>query len=202
MEEKNYTGAVPDNYRGESITAQSVRKFGDTSAAKTFFEESALRLIDVNHWHELAAKPLGRFLISDVVGNPLNQTAREGLLIKIDIPGPASSSGKGYDWVRIEEVSKLASDEVDSIAIRVRPVVAPGSSDKVPAHFYDEKSTSTFTLTRENTVITAAIYDRNIDSNTAIKSQVDKLRNAIVGFAGKHLFSKIQWQLLVDGLLK
>ncbi|GGN03695.1 hypothetical protein GCM10010967_43140 [Dyadobacter beijingensis] len=202
MDEKNYTGAVPENYRGDSITAECFREFENTDAARACFRESAMKLMDVDHWHEWATEMLGRFVISDVFGNPVGGTAREGLLIRINIPGPGSSSGKGYDWVRIEEIARMASGTVESLAMRVRPVSAPGSDEKEPAHFYDSQSTSTFTLTRENAVVTAAIYDRNIVSNTTPESLIDKLRNAIAGFFGKKAFSKIQWQVLVEGLLK
>lgn len=41
MKEKNYTGAVPENYRGESITAESTREFEDAAAAGAFFKEAA-----------------------------------------------------------------------------------------------------------------------------------------------------------------
>ncbi|MCF0071049.1 hypothetical protein LZD49_11245 [Dyadobacter sp. CY261] len=200
MDEKNYTGAVPDNYRGESITAESSRQFVDAAAASTFFIEAEGRLLDVNHWHEWAGKALAHFMLSDSDGNPVNSDAEKGLLLKIDIPGPGSK--EGYDWVMIEEIAKTRSDEVESVALRVRPVSAPDSGDTGPTHFYDQKSTSTFTLTREHARVTAAVYDRNIAPNTEADSLIDKVRNAITGFAGKKVFSKIQWQSLVDGLLQ
>ncbi|MBO9616566.1 MAG: hypothetical protein J7619_28015 [Dyadobacter sp.] len=202
MAEKNYTGTVPDNYRGEKITAQATRDFESLSDATAFFRKASQRLMDVEHWQQWAGKALADFVVSDRSGKPLNVPAEQGLLIRIDIPGPGSASGEGYDWVRIEEIASSDNPNVESIAIRVRPVAAPGSGDAEPAHFYDSLSTSTFTITRENGRITAAVYDRNIAENTSAKPVIDKVRNAVTGFVGKKVFSKVQWQLLVDGLLR
>lgn len=202
MEDKNYTGTVPAQQRGDSVTAEGNRKFDDVTAAKAFYLQAEARLLDVNHWHDQAGGTLARFMLTDTVGNPISGTAQKGLLIKIDIPGPGSKSGEGFDWVKIEEIERADSADIQSIALRVRPMAAPGSGDERPTHFYDEKSTSTFTLTRENTVLTVAIYDRNIDPNTEADSLIDKVRNAITGFFGEKVFSKIQWQSLVDGILK
>lgn len=200
MEEKNYTGAVPDHKRGDAISAEATREFATGAAAGAFFAKAAQRLLDVNHWQEYAGEALARFILSDRMGNPLTGPAQKGLLLKIDIPGPGTD--EGFDWVRIEEIEKVTSTDVESIALRVRPVSAPDSDDAEPTHFYDKQSTSTFTLTREHARITAAIYDRNIAANSEADSIFDKVRNAITGFAGKKVFSKIQWQALADGLVK
>lgn len=202
MEDKNYTGTVPGQHRGDSVTAEGSRKFDDIIAAKDFFFQVEKKLLDINQWHDQAGEALARFMLTDSAGNPTSGATQEGLLIKIDIPGPGSKSGEGYDWVKIEEIKRVNSTEVQSTALRVRPIAAPGSGEDKPTHFYDENSTSTFTITREDTLVTAAIYDRNINPNTESDSLIDKVRNAITGLFGEKVFSKIQWQALVDGLLK
>ncbi|MGN7887742.1 hypothetical protein [Dyadobacter sp. 22481] len=202
MEDKNYTGTVPGQHHGESVTAEGSRDFDDITTAKAFFFQAEGRLLNVNQWHDQAAEALARFILADSAGNPVDDMAQQGLLIKIDIPGPGSKSGEGYDWVKIEEIKRVNSTEVQSTALRVRPIAAPGSGEDKPTHFYDENSTSTFTITREDTLVTAAIYDRNINPNTESDSLIDKVRNAITGLFGEKVFSEIQWQALVDGLLK
>ncbi|WP_426293546.1 hypothetical protein ACN9ML_30850 [Dyadobacter endophyticus] len=202
MEDKNYTGTVPGQHHGESVTAEGSRDFDDITTAKAFFFQAEGRLLNVNQWHDEAGEALARFILADSAGNPVDGMAQQGLLIKIDIPGPGSKSGEGYDWVKIEEIKRVNSTEAQSTALRVRPIAAPGSGEDKPTHFYDENSTSTFTITREDTLVTAAIYDRNINPNTESDSLIDKVRNAITGLFGEKVFSKIQWQALVDGLLK
>jgi hypothetical protein len=211
MEEKNYTGSVPENREGSRIDATSVKELSSVEEAHAFFGVARARLLDINHWHELTTNLLAKFQLCDVYGNPVEGPASEGLLVRIDIPGPGTEVAGGFDWVRIEEMKEVQSEEIQSIAIRVRPVKAPqksGSSaaddpaaaDPV-AHFYSEDSTSTFTVTREHTRVTAAIYDRNIEANEESVTLLDKVRNAVTGFFGKTVFSKIQWQVLADGFL-
>ncbi|GGH35042.1 hypothetical protein GCM10007423_26390 [Dyadobacter endophyticus] len=202
MEDKTYTGTVPGQHHGESVTAEGSRDFDDITTAKAFFFQAEGRLLNVNQWHDEAGEALARFILADSAGNPVDGMAQQGLLIKIDIPGPGSKSGEGYDWVKIEEIKRVNSTEAQSTALRVRPIAAPGSGEDKPTHFYDENSTSTFTITREDTLVTAAIYDRNINPNTESDSLIDKVRNAITGLFGEKVFSKIQWQALVEGLLK
>jgi len=199
MEDKNYTGTVPGQHRGDSVTAEGSRKFDDIIIAKDFFFQVEKKLLDINQWQDQAGDALARFMLTDSDGKLFDGTAQDGLLIKIDIPGPGSKSG--YDWVKIEEIKRIDSTDVQSTALRVRPVAAPGTGNEEPTHFYDEKSTSTFTVTREGTLVTVAIYDRNINPNTEADSLIDKVRNALTGLMGEKVFSKIQWQSLVDGLL-
>ena len=70
------------------------------------------------------------------------------------------------------------------------------------AHFFAEKSTSTFVITREGNKVIASIYDRNIEANEETKEPLDKIRNAVVGLGAKHGLSKVQWQALADALVK
>lgn len=202
MDEKNYTRIIPGQQKGDEITAESTRVFPSPGEATAFFELVKSRLLHVNGWHEQAGEALAKFTLTDPDGHPLQSAAREGLLICIDIPGPGNSEAGGYDWVRIEEIKEVASGEVQSLAMRVRPVAAPLSGEKEPSHFYDSASTSTFSVTREHNRVTAAVYDRNIGPNTEADSLLDKVRNAVVGFFAEKALSKLQWQSLTDGFME
>lgn len=211
MEEKNYTGAVPENREGSRIDATSDKELSSVEEAVAFFDVVCERLLDINHWHERTTNLLAKFQLCDVYGDPVEGAAREGLLVRIDIPGPGTEVAGGFDWVRIEEVKAYQSEEVQSVAIRVRPAKAPQTAgdsatgdpaaESPAAHFYSKDSTSTFTVTREHTKVTAAVYDRNVEVNKESASLLDKVRNAVTGFVGRTVFSKIQWQVLADGLL-
>jgi hypothetical protein len=200
MEEKNYTGAVPENEEGSQIDATSAKEFTSADEAGNWFDVASNRLLNVNGWQQLTTDGLAQFQLFDVYGAPVKSVASEGLLIRIDIPGPGTDVADGFDWVKIEEVKKYDSQEVQSLAIRVRPTKAP-ASEEVTAHFYSDDSTSTFTVTREGTTVTVAIYDRNIETNKESVNVVDRIRNAVTSFAGQKVFSKVQWQTLADGLL-
>lgn len=57
-------------------------------------------------------------------------------------------------------------------------------------------------MVREKNVVSAAVYDRNTKPNTEDTSTIGKVRDTVVGAAGVAAFSKIQWQNLVDGILR
>ena len=69
------------------------------------------------------------------------------------------------------------------------------------AHFLSDDATSTFIISRKNNTITASVHGRNEKPNTEAAGLLDKIRNAIVGTTAVAGISKIQWKLLVKGLL-
>ena len=204
MEEKNYTGIVPEQYAGKAIDAESSIELNDIEEAKTFFSLVKKRLQDVNNWHELAGNLSATFQLVNKTGEKIHRSIQEGDYFKIDIPGPGTESGEGYDWVRIEKIEDFSTPDIESFALRVRPASNPQNHNNKEAvsHFYSPESTSSFTVTREKNRITAAIYDRNTKTNKETESLTDKVRDAVIGTAGRLGFSKIQWKALADGLVK
>ncbi len=200
MKENNYTGILPRQEKGIEIKAEEEITFDDVIAAGEFYEQAKMRLLDVNHWHELGLRAV--FQLIDASGNEVNGQAREGLYFRIDIPGPGTNAGDGYDWVQVQKIAEYNSGDVRSIALQVRPAANPTAPEGETTHFYSDGSTSTFTVTREGNKLTAAIYDRNIEPNKEAGSLPDKLRNAIVGTAGMTIFSKLEWEALAKGLVK
>ena len=201
MEEKNYTNTVPKKEEGGNINAESTAWLNDAASARALFEIARNRLLDVNNWKNLAGESMAEFQLTDQEGTEVQGFAREGLFFRIDIPGPGTKTGEGYDWVVVEKIETYQTENIDSIGIKVRPAPSPVNNDKEVAHFYAAQSTSTFTVTRENMVVTAAVYDRNTKTNTDSGNLLDKLRNVLTGAAGIVAVSKIQWEMLTDGLI-
>jgi len=77
--------------------------------------------------------------------------------VRIDIAGPVSKAGNGYDWVRIEQITEL-SGGTGAVAIRLRPAANPCASSDHIAHFYVAAATSTFIVEWEKAVVYARIY--------------------------------------------
>lgn len=202
MEEKNYTGVIPEQLEGSIANAMSTAEPGDVSEAVKLYEIAKERLLDVNGWQKLAGDELAHFSLCDENGNETDQRVEEGFYFKIDIPGPGTKTGDGFDWVKIERIAMFHAPNVDSIAIRVRPAPNPLKNEEKIAHFYSVDTTSTFTLTRENAKVTAAVYDRNTQINTEKLDLMDQARNVLTGLAGKLVMSKLQWKSLTDGLLE
>jgi hypothetical protein len=202
MEKKNYTGIVPGQHSGKEIDTENSVDCNSEQEAHTLFKAAKARLLDVNHWHEVAGKALAVFQLTDARGQEVNRRMQQGDYFKIDIPGPGSKSGEGYDWVRVESVEETEQPHVHSVGIRVRPASNPQNNDDEVAHFYSKQSTSNFIVTREGRRVTASVYDRNTSTNEESGNVADAIRNTTVGAGAIAIFSKIQWKSLVEGLLR
>jgi hypothetical protein len=201
MEEKNYTGLIPDHETGTVINSSASEDFSSSEEAQAFFATAKSRLLAVNNWHEVAGKASAAFQLVDKDGHEVSRNVEKGDYFKIDVPGPGSSAGDGYDWVQVEEVKHVLQDDVDSVGLRVRPSRNPQSKDESIAHFYSNESTSTFIVTRENNKITATIYDRNTKPNTDSETLMDKVRHVAIGIGAIFGGSKLQWKGLAKGLV-
>jgi hypothetical protein len=202
MEEKNYSGIIPENQSGKPIDAVNSIQVNDPTEAKAFFETVKNRLLNVNDWEKIAGTGSASFQLVDSTGIEVNRPVQKGDFFKIDIPGPGPTAGDGYDWVIVEELEEVAKEDVESIGIRVRPTLSPLNNNQDVAHFYSPESTSSFTVTREGSTITAGIYDRNTKPNKTADSLTDKVRDIAVGSGAVTAFSRVQWQKLAEGLLK
>ncbi|MDQ3276700.1 MAG: hypothetical protein M3Q06_00125 [Bacteroidota bacterium] len=202
MEEKNQSGVIPEHYTGKIIDTVETIDVGDADTAKVFFATVKDRLLNVNNWENVAGIASANFQLVDAQGKEVDRTVQKGDFFKIDIPGPGPVAGDGYDWVQVEEVAEVSEGDTESVGIRVRPTGSPLNSSEDVAHFYSTESTSSFTVTREGTTITAGIYDRNTKPNDSAANLVDKIRDMAVGSGAVTAFSSIQWTKLVKGLLK
>lgn len=201
MKHIDLTGIVPSQYTGKEIEADAFVDFKNEDEAKEFYDIAKERLLYVNNWHKTAGIISAKFQLVNINCQEVNRNAAKGDYIRIDIPGPGSKEGEGYDWVLIEELKEMNEADVQSIAFRVRPAGNPSGNKEHIAHFYDSSATSTFIVTREKTKVIAYIIDRNTLPNDDTESLTDKLRHTVVGMAAIGSFSKIQWQNLANGLV-
>ena len=202
MKSKDYTNIVPPQVTGKDVEADASIELDNDTAAIDFYEIAKKRLLDVNQWHELAGLISAKFQLTDENGNELHDEVQQGNYIRVDIPGPGSKEGDGYDWVFVEELSEVAFENIQSIGFRVRPSTNPKEGSEHIAHFYDPAATSNFMVSREGIVVTATIIDRNIKPNDDAESVTDKIRHTVAGMAAIGSFSKMQWQNLAEGLIK
>jgi hypothetical protein len=193
---------VPEQQSGKAIDAHTSIELENDQAAKRFFAIVQGRLADVNQWHTIAENISAEFKLMDKSGNILNRVPEKGDYFRIDIPGPGSKAGEGYDWVQIEQVLNTHKTSEEAYGFRVRPAVNPLNETGDTAHFYAPQSTSTFLVTRSGSEIKAEIFDRNTKPNDETDTTADMIRSAVVGIAGLFGFSKIQWKGLAEGLLK
>ena len=201
MATKNFK-AVPPQQEGKQVDIVEKIKASNPEEAKTLFIQSKKRLFDVNHWSDISEGLSAIFVLTDQYGKPKKSIPEKGDHFRIDIPGPGSSAGGGYDWVRVEMVEDHSDPEADCewAVIKVRPSEDPTKKAGV-AHFLKEIATSSFIIKRDSDNITAEVHGRNEKPNTETKKLPDKIRNAVIGTGAVVGFAKIQWEKLAKGLL-
>jgi hypothetical protein len=193
---------IPKQRLGEYLDVREERTFATEAEAVDFFYVARKRLLDVNHWSSLAGTALSTFKLTNSFGNAVNRYAEVGDYLRIDIPGPGTASGDGYDWVKIEEIAEESEEGMDMISLRARPASNPLSgNNNETAHFLTEQATSTFQIKRIGKHIYAEEHGRNEQANTYTKDTLDNLRNMLVGWAAMMGFSYPQWKALVKGLI-
>ncbi|MFA4870168.1 MAG: hypothetical protein WC623_18365 [Pedobacter sp.] len=192
---------VPDQQTGSEMNAVEKIEMASEMEAVHFFETVKERLLDVNRWTEIAGGAMSEFLLTDENGNLVQRKATGGDHIRIDIPGPGTHTGGGYDWVIIEDINAEVSDNAEVLSITARPSTNPLTISQDTAHFLTEKATSTFQVKRIGNMIYAEEHGRNEIPNTYTGNILDNLRNTFVGWGAKVGFSYPQWKALVKGLL-
>lgn len=202
MSLKGKSKLVPEQQTGKPIDAESSVELPEEKSARIFFEKVKDRLQHVERWKDYAGNLSAQFQLVDQEGVDVQRPPQKGDYFKIDIPGPGSKTGAGYDWVQIEEVESSSTPHSEMFGFRVRPTDNPQDTRKDVAHFYSQESTSSFVVARNGNRVTASIHDRNTKPNTEADSAVGKIRDTVVGTVGVLSLSKIQWQQLTDGLVQ
>jgi hypothetical protein len=200
MENKNNLEAVPAQYTGSEMDVIERRNCSTLAEAEVVFERACTRLLSVNEWGRYAG--ISAFQLIDPQGIRAERQAQLNDYIRIDIPGPGTQAGMGYDWVQIEEITTESHGKKQTLSMRVRPCAHPLSRKKETAHFLKSEATSSFVIIRSGRCVSAEEHARNEVPNTDNGSLYDKGRNFMVGMAAKLGFSYPQWKGLVKALLQ
>ena len=202
MKHKDVIGIVPAQYKGQEIEVDAIQDLKADSEALRLYDIARKKLLNVNNWSKVAGGITAEFQIVDKDGEEVDREVQQGDYLRIDIPGPGTKEGDGFDWVLVEEIREIHQPPVHSVGFRVRPTENPFGQKKETAHFYAKEATSSFIIFCEKAKIIAWIIDRNLIPNTEQASLADKIRDVTVGAGAIAGFSKVQWQGLADGLVK
>lgn len=200
---ENNPGAaqVPAQHTGSEMNVVEKIELPSEAEAIHFFKTVKERLLEVNRWTALAGGVMSDFFLTDAEGNLVKRRATSGDHIRIDIPGPGSQAGGGYDWVTIEEIKLEVLDDAEVLSMTARPSANPLTTNSDTAHFLTNEATSTFQVKRVGRTIYAEEHGRNESPNTGTENTFDNIRNTFVGWGAKVGFSYPQWKALVKGLL-
>ena len=202
MKHQDHLEIVPAQFAGQEIETDATKELKDEARAKNSYNVAKKKLLDVNNWKRIAGTISAQFQIIDEKGEEVTRDVRKGDHLRINIPGPGSKEGDGYDWVLVEELKEINRGSLQSVGFRVRPDENPFGKKNETSHFYSKEATSSFIICRENSQLISWIIDRNLLPNTRSGSLVDKVRDVVVGVSAIAGFSKVQWQQLADGLIK
>lgn len=192
---------VPAQQYGSKLDVVAKIELDTEAQSIAFFEVVKHRLMDVNHWADYCRLPASSFKLLNDKNQEVIGTMKEHDYIRIDIPGLGPKSGKGFDWVNVEQIIARQLEQYELLSVTVRPSKHPLGTIAQTAHFFQPLATSTFQVKRYGKHIFAAVYGRNELPNNKKGLLIDRLRNTMVGLLAKLGLSYPQWKLLVEGLL-
>jgi hypothetical protein len=193
---------IPEQEKGSKFDVSANISLNSNTETLAFFQGVKQRLLNVNGWDEVCGFASSTFKLINAKNQEIVGFAKEGDFIRINIPGPGTKIGEGYDWVRIEQIAEQLTSNAELLSITVRPCGHPLKQEKITAHFFQPIATSTFQVKRIANVIYAEVHGRNELPNNKEGALLDKVRNTMVGIGAKMGFSYPQWKMLADGLIK
>jgi hypothetical protein len=193
---------IPEQEEGAQTNTESSKEFKTIQQAQEFYQLVKSRLLNVNHWHDVAGAATAEFQLTDENGNSVRRSVRKNDHFKIDIPGPGSETGDGYDWVQVEDIEEIKNKDEEGITIVVRPAANPKNNNPDVAHFFTDDAQSCFMAARKGNKVIAGVFGRNEKPNIKAEKILDKARNAAVATGAISGFAKLQWKSLVNGLIK
>ena len=202
MKQQDRLEIIPTQFAGQEIEVEATKELKNEAEAKSLYNVAKKKLLDVNNWKKIAGTITAQFQIINEKGEEVTRYVKKGDYLRINIPGPGSKGGEGYDWVLVEELKEINMESLQSVGFRVRPNENPFGEKNETSHFYSKEATSSFIICRENSQLISRIVDRNLLPNTESGSLVDKVRDVVVGVSAIAGLSKLQWQQLANGLIK
>lgn len=193
---------IPEQHEGSQLDTIAKTEFPSIEEAKAFYQIAKNRLLNVSCWAEICKVPLSTFTLTDATGQEVIKEAETGDYIKINIPGPGTHTGDGFDWVRVEKVNEEINHSSAVITLQARPAANPTQQDPAIAHFFSQQATSTFQVTQSGHTVSAEEHGRNEVPNTDTSNLTDNIRNTLVGWTAKIGLSYPQWKSLVKGIVE
>ena len=195
---------IPKQLQGQSSDVEDHIDTSTSRQAHSTFVDASRRMLNINAWRDLSGPMSAVFQLTDEHGNEVDRLAQPGDYLRINIAGPGTTTGEGYDWVRVESIDDKPSPGTDheSLIMRVRPAPSPVNKEADVAHFFDDAATSTFMIERNDLRITASVHGRNEMPNKNVERTTDKLRNTVVANVATSGMGAFQWSRLTQGILK
>ncbi len=198
---KIYEKLIPKHVEGKKLDLVKKIQYKSTEESEKRFIEFKNKLRNVNNWYLICKKNGAEFLLHSNTCETKDVQFIENSYLRINIPGPGSNVGDGYDWVIIDSIIEYESEGLQFFGFMVRASENPCKSNTDVAHFFNSNATSSFILYRNNLEIILSYHGRNelpnINSNNNF---LDKIRNSMISIGSMLGLSKNQWKLLLNGI--
>ncbi|MEP7377075.1 MAG: hypothetical protein ABI675_26985 [Chitinophagaceae bacterium] len=194
---------VPANKVGKAVDLEHSVIEASTEIAVNTFTRACKRLLNPPVWQELSGIISASFQLQATGGGDSSRLAQLTDYVRIDIPGPGSSAGNGYDWVQVENIAEDIDPFADqSFGIILATSINPEAPQDGIAHFFKDGATSTFIIQRFGNKVIASYHGRNELPNTRKGTLPDKIRNSVIAAGARAGISELQWMTLIKGLLQ
>ncbi|PWS29276.1 hypothetical protein DHW03_05515 [Pedobacter yonginense] len=197
----NVKALLPEQKVGKQSDIEESRTFPTNEEAQQCFDLAKARLLDVSNWHVISKIEASAFCLVDATNSKVQRGPQIGDFIRIDVPGPGTKAGKGFDWVKIEHMENHQENADHIFTMRARPDTAPATNAHETTHFFKSEATSNFIVRKHGLTVSAEVHGRNELPNTEADHLIDKARNLAVATGSFLGFSVVQWNLLVKGIL-
>jgi predicted DCC family thiol-disulfide oxidoreductase YuxK len=193
----------------ETIELASARIISSHAAASKFYptvkearvayRTKRLALTNFNHWDRLSGWRNARFALFDRRGRPSESgVGRLGDFVRIDLPGP-----NGFDWCRVEELTK----EADKTVLALRPSYDPTADPIEPnitAHFFTRDAINIITLERVGRQVIVTVDGMNQVPNIAQEASTPlrAARNRLVAQLAWRGPQQHQWNRFSENLIR
>ena len=121
MKEAVHAPATPLQQNGKFVDAEAFVEETTVEEAIVTYNRACARMLNPPVWEQLTPGKNVSFNLATTTDDDVQRLAEAGDYFKIDLPGPGSLSGEGYDWVKVETIEEnTAPDAIDSLAMRLR----------------------------------------------------------------------------------
>lgn len=193
---------IPKQKKGKQVDLSEKKVLPNEEAALKAFRVASERLLYPQGWQELCGKASASFTVISEDLQEVSRSVNEGDFLRIDIPGPGTGAGEGYDWVRVAMIEPGDENGSQRLGIKLEPSTNPESRDGATAHFFEAGSSSTLEIILEGNIMEAHYHGRNEVINNETGKLGDDLRNTVVGAGAKAGLSEAQWTALLKGLIE
>lgn len=195
---------IPIQSKGKENNLQSVKTLTSLDEANALFQLAYQRINNPLRWHHLTGIVVTRFLLPEDTSLNHEPLISEGNYLRIEIPGPGTATGNGFDWIKIDTVVHDIDIErqKELFGMTFRACSNPEKNTDTTAHFFQSSSTSTFIIQRQQLTVTASYHGRNEIPNVHTESLLGNIRNAFVAVGAAAGLSETMWGILVKSFLK